>query len=164
MELSPLINSLQQSLKSTAAPAGKDVAEAAALLAQSLEPAARLCLLEAMSGAADEITLALENTSVEARLRGQDIDFVVNELTQTETTTAPTESTESQSNDDVARITLRIPESLKDSVEQAAKSESLSVNGWLVSAIAAAVESAPQSGQGARHGKRNRSYKGFARS
>jgi predicted HicB family RNase H-like nuclease len=164
MKLSPFINALQQSLKSTAAPVGKDVAEAASLLALSLEPAARLCLLEAMSGAADEITLALENTSVEARLRGQDIDFVVNEPTHTETTSAPTEPIESQSTDDVVRITLRLQESLKDSVEQAAKSASLSVNGWLVSAIASAVDSAPQSGHGARHGKRDRSYKGFARS
>jgi hypothetical protein len=164
MELSTYIESLQKSLQSAAVPAGKEVVEAAALLSQSLEPAARLCLLEAMAGAADEITLALENASVEARLRGQDVDFVVTDLTQVEAVTGPPEIPESQSSEGVARLTLRLPESLKDSVEQAAKSESISVNGWLVSAIANTVSSAPQSGSGTRHSTRNRSFKGFARS
>ena len=164
MELSPLINSLQKSLQSTVAPAGKEVTEAAELLAQSLEPAARLCLLEAMSAAADEITLALEDTTVEARLRGHDVDFVVSESTQVEAPAAPPESSELPLNDDVARITLRLPESLKESVEQAAKSENISVNGWLVGAIASAAHAGSNSPNTGRRGKRNRSYRGFARS
>ncbi len=80
MELTTYIESLKSSLQTTAAPAGKDVADAAALLAQAIEPAARLCPLEALSRAADEITLHLHNTTVEARLHGQEVDFVVSEL------------------------------------------------------------------------------------
>jgi len=164
MELLPLITSLQQSLKSSAAPAGKDVAEAVALLTRSIEPAARLCLLEAMSEAADEITLALDDTTVEARLRGQDVEFVVNDSTPVEFEPPPASSSETPTSEDVARITLRLPESIKDSVEQAAKSENLSVNGWLVSAIASAVDAGSSSSHKPRHGRRNRSYRGFARS
>jgi HicB family len=44
---------------------------------------------------------------------------------------------------DVARITLRLPEGLKDSVERAAAAEALSVNAWLVRAVAAAIEGGP---------------------
>ncbi len=164
MELSTYIESLKSSLQSTAAPAGKDVAEAAVLLSQAIEPAARLCLLEAMSGAADEITLALDDATVEVRLHGQDIDFVVSELDSADVSETKPESAESQSNDDVARITLRLPEHLKDSVEQAAKSENLSVNGWLVEAIASAVSDRREPGRHSRRGKHNRSYRGYARS
>jgi hypothetical protein len=40
----------------------------------------------------------------------------------------------------VARINLRLPDQLKTRVEQAAGSEGLSVNTWLVRAAAAALE------------------------
>jgi hypothetical protein len=42
-----------------------------------------------------------------------------------------------------ARISLRLPESLKASVEKAAEREGISVNAWLVRAIARATESRP---------------------
>jgi hypothetical protein len=164
MELSPLINSLKQNLKSTTAPAGEDIAEAVGLLTRSIEPAARLCFLEAMSEAADEITLALDDTTVEARLRGQDVEFVVSDSTPVEIEPSPTSAAETPASEDVARITLRLPESIKDSVEQAAKSENLSVNGWLVSAIATAVDTGSSTSHKPHHGRRNRSYRGFARS
>jgi len=164
MELSTYIESLKNSLRATAAPAGKEVAYAAVLLSQAIEPAARLCLLDAMSGAADEITLALNDATVEARLHGQEVDFVVSELASADVSRAQPEPVESPSNDDVARITLRLPERLKESVEQAAKSENLSVNGWLVEAIAFAVLGGSESSRNSRRGKHNRSYRGFARS
>ena len=40
---------------------------------------------------------------------------------------------------DVARVTLRLPESLKEAVERAAAAEGISVNSWLVRAVAAAA-------------------------
>ncbi len=40
-----------------------------------------------------------------------------------------------------ARISLRLPESLKSSVERSAEREGISVNAWLVRAIARATES-----------------------
>ena len=39
-----------------------------------------------------------------------------------------------------ARITLRLPESLKQRVEERSARQSISVNSWLVRAIAAAVD------------------------
>ena len=40
---------------------------------------------------------------------------------------------------DLTRLTLRMPESLKTHVEQAAAAEGISVNSWLVRAIATAM-------------------------
>ena len=53
-----------------------------------------------------------------------------------------------------ARITLRLPESLKAAVEKAADREGVSTNTWLVRAIARATESRPTH----VHGKRLTGY------
>lgn len=45
---------------------------------------------------------------------------------------------------DLARITLRLPEPLKEQVELAATAEGVSVNAWLVRAITAALYGGPQ--------------------
>ncbi len=79
MELSPYIKDLQDALATVAAPGGKDVATAAALLTDALEPSARLSLIGAMTDAADEITTNLDDLTVEVRLGGRDVEFVVSE-------------------------------------------------------------------------------------
>ena len=164
MELSPYIESLQKSLQATAAPAGKEVGEAAVLLASALEAAARLCLLDAMAEAADEITIALKDVAVEARLHGREVKFVANEIEHPAIATIPSGTAKSETSDDVARITLRLPESIKDSVEQAASAENISVNGWLVRAISTALSDGSDINYTPRRTKRGRSFKGFARS
>lgn len=136
MDLSPYLDSLRRDLAATAAPAGPDVSRAADLLAGSLDASVRLCLLEALSDAAAEITAKLGTTAVEVRLRGREADLVVTDVTGADTGAPPPPVSESA---DVARITLRLPESLKEAVEAAASAESISVNAWLVRAIAAAV-------------------------
>jgi HicB family len=100
-------------------------------------------LLDALSAAADEITSELAPGSVELRLRAGEPDFVVTPAPGDETLEpsadasppAPAESDEGAT----ARINLRLPESLKAGVEEAAGRERLSVNAWLVRAIAAAL-------------------------
>ncbi len=80
MELSPYIDALKKSLTAAVAPGSKEVADAAALLSEALEPSAHLCLMDAMADASDEITAALEEVTVEARLHGREIEFVVTDL------------------------------------------------------------------------------------
>jgi predicted HicB family RNase H-like nuclease len=140
MDLAPYLEALRRDLAATAAPGGSDVTRAAELLAGSLDASARLCLLEVLSDAADEITAKLSTTTVEVRLRGREADFVVTEISHPNdvTPTPPAPSTEPAG--DVARITLRLPESLKDSVERAAAAEGISVNSWLVRAVLAAAQ------------------------
>jgi two-component sensor histidine kinase len=140
MDLSPYLDGLRRDLAAAAAPGGPDVSRAADLLSSSLEASARLCLLEALSDAAAEITARLGTTSVEVRLRGRGADLVVTDdpgaPPQGPPAAAPTAE-----GADLARITLRVPESLKEQVERAASAEGISVNAWLVRAIAMAVQS-----------------------
>lgn len=164
MELSPYIESLKQSLRTAAAPGGKDVADAAALLSEALEPSARLSFLEALADAAAEITAALDGASVEARLHGREIEFIVNEIEPPPGAAAPPGPASTGEPGESARISLRLPESLKESVEQAASSAVISVNAWLVRAIADAVSGGHSQSFSTGSRKPGRRFKGFARS
>ncbi len=159
MDLNPYLDNLRHDLEASAAPGGEDVSRAASLLAGSLEASVRLCLMEALSDAAAEITTKLDNTSVEVRLRGRAADLVVSDLAPNVPVTPPPAETDSG---DVARITLRLPEQLKGYVERAASTEGISVNAWLVRAIGAAVHgnATPpgSSGSRARFGRRLTGY------
>lgn len=144
MDLTPYLETLRRDLAATAAPGGPDITRAAELLGGSLEASARLCLLEALSDAAAEITTRLDTASVEVRLRGREADLVVTESAPQPAPTAP--PAPAPETGDVARITLRLPEPLKEQVERAAAAEGVSVNAWLVRAIAAAVSGRPAEG------------------
>jgi hypothetical protein len=147
MDLTPYLESLRRDLAATAATAGAEAAKTAELLSNSLDASVRLNLMEALADAAAEITTKLASASVEVRLRGREADLVVTELT--EPTTEPPPPTPADSGD-VARITLRLPESLKEAAERAAAAEGISVNSWLVRAVAAALpgqHTPPRSGR-----------------
>jgi hypothetical protein len=138
VDLSPYLESLRRDLAASAAPGGEAVARTAELLATSLESAARLCLLEALSDATAEITSKLSGVTVDVRLHGRDADLVVSEAgTDAAAGPPPTDT------GDVARITLRLPEPLKEQVERAAADERVSVNTWLVGAVSAALHGGP---------------------
>lgn len=144
MDLTPYLESLRSDLAAAAAPAGESASRTAELLSSSLEASLRLALLEALSDAADEITGELNRSgnpaTVEVRMRARQAELVVNETPAAPPEPPPTPQADAG---DVARITLRLPEPLKESVEGAASSESISVNAWLVRAINAAVHGAP---------------------
>ncbi|BCB87728.1 toxin-antitoxin system HicB family antitoxin [Phytohabitans suffuscus] len=139
MDLAPYLETLRRDLAAAAAPGGPDVARAADLLSGALDASLRLCLLQVLSDAADEITAKLSATAVEVRLRGGQADFAV---TPTDVASPPP-VTPSEPSGDVTRITLRLPESLKDAAEQAAAAEGVSVNTWLVRAVQAATRGGP---------------------
>ncbi|HEV7963695.1 MAG TPA: toxin-antitoxin system HicB family antitoxin [Actinoplanes sp.] len=140
MDLTPYLETLRADLAAAAAPGGPETARAAELLGHSLEASARLALLEALSDAAAEITTRLQDGSVEVRLRGRSADFVVNQATVEPDVAAPGPALDTG---DLTRLTLRMPESLKTHVEQAAAAEGISVNSWLVRAVAAATTRPP---------------------
>ena len=111
-----------------------------------------------------DIEESIDELTVEVRLRGRDLEFVVSEPAHPAAAPVPPDPAQAEIADGVARISLRLPESLKDSVEHAAHAENISVNAWLVRAITGAVD-----GDGASHwpsgGRRGRGrrYTGFAR-
>jgi predicted HicB family RNase H-like nuclease len=134
MDLSPYLETLRADLLNAAALGGAEIGRAAELLGGALESSMRLALLEALSDAAAEITTSLESASVEVRLRGREAQFVV-----AEGTAEPNPSPTYPLDGDQARLTLRIPEALKEHVEARAAGEGVSVNAWLVRTIAAAA-------------------------
>lgn len=153
MDLSPYLDALRRDLAAVAAPGGADLSRAADLLAGSLEPAARLYLLEALSEAAAEITSRLEAATVEVRLRGREADLVVTEAAPAP---APPVAPAPIDTGDLTRITLRLPEALKEQIERAAAGDGVSVNAWLVRAAGAALAGPgiPAPGDRGRHGRR----------
>src|SRR5689334_14977452 len=139
MDISPYVENLRTSLAAAAAAGGPETARAGELLAGSLDAATRLSLLDALGTAAAEITAALPDTSVELRLRGREPEFVVSQIAA-DTEAPPEQPAPAETGEDTARVTLRLPETLKSKVEQAAAREGLSVNAWLVRAVARATE------------------------
>lgn len=165
MQLTPYVENLHRQLAVAAEAGGEDTRALAERLTAPLESAIRLMLLDALSAAADEITRELAPGSVELRLRGGEPDFVVTPVPSDEPvergSIAPAAHTDTDEGA-AARINLRLPEQLKTAVEHAAGHERLSVNAWLVRAIAAAV--APDDRRpGQRGGRIGQAYKGWVR-
>ncbi|MFK4806029.1 histidine kinase [Microbacterium sp. ZW CA_36] len=77
MQITPHVEELQRQLAAAASAGGAETAEIAERLAAALGPAARLAILEALSEAAGEVTRQLAPGSVDVRLRGREVDFIV---------------------------------------------------------------------------------------
>jgi hypothetical protein len=141
MDLQPYVDAVRHQLV-VAAQAGSD--EAAALadrLSAPLESALRLALLDALSGAAAEITRELAPRSVEVRLRGRDPEFIVTAPLEEAADDAPFAEPADVEDGGTWRVTLRLPEGLRPTVEAAARRDGNSLNAWLVRAATAAAGS-----------------------
>jgi hypothetical protein len=151
MDLAPYVESLHRQLIVAAEAGGEEARVLAERLTAPLDAAARLMLLDALSAAAGEITSELAPGSVDVRLRGGEPELVVIPPPAEEPVSAAAPNSPVVADDDgaQARISLRLPDSLKSRVDDAAASAGLSVNAWLVRAVAVAVEpdsSAPSAG------------------
>jgi hypothetical protein len=152
MQMAQFLESLESDLDRIAAVGDDTVSQAAARVSQALRASAGMRLLDALGVAAVEISAQLPAGHVEVRMSGQDPNFVYVE--EAEAPHEPAADDEAS-----ARITLRLPEGLKASVEAAAGREGVSVNAWIVRALSREV-SAPSRG-GPRVGSR---LSGFAKS
>src|SRR6187397_1589362 len=77
MELDRYVEDLRNQLMVAAEAGGDDARELAGRLVAPLESSVRLMLLEALSDAANEITLEMAPGSVEVRVRGREPELVV---------------------------------------------------------------------------------------
>jgi len=134
MQMAPYVQALQEDLANAAALAGGEaVQEAGQRLAQALESSLQLRLLDLLS----EIALSLNSQvpgRVEVRLAGREPELVYVEDAEAEPAAATSDDALT------ARITLRLSEGLKAQVEIAAAGESISVNSWIVRALARGLE------------------------
>lgn len=145
MELTPYVDSLQQELAVAAAAGGPEAEALAERLTAPLDSAVRLTLQEAVVDAAAEITLALAPGSVDVRLAGRGLAFVVTPpVAEASTVTPPVTSPVLAPGEDeggTSRITFRPSDRLKADIEAAAEREGLSVNAYLVRMLTLAVRS-----------------------
>ncbi len=185
MNLRLYVEDIHRQLVTAAEAAGDDARALAERLVAPLDSVVRLALQDALSAAAAEITCELAPGSVELRLRGRDLEFVVipapadrraddrddggGDLTppvgSMAVATGPVASVSAEGDEGgMSRINLRMPDQLKAQIEHSAGRDGLSINAWLVRAAAAAVgrgETSRQSEPGGPRGKRR--YTGWAR-
>lgn len=163
MDLSDYVDALRTSLTQAAAAAGEQARETARLLADTMEPAVRLTVTNALSDMAAEVTAALEGGLVDIRVRGRDPEVVVVPPVAHEPDAEEPLAEDEDADDEgsVARISLRLPEPLKARAETAAAAAGVSLNAWLVRAVSTAVR-APSTPSSSGRGPRR--ITGFARS
>ncbi|MER8102775.1 toxin-antitoxin system HicB family antitoxin [Kitasatospora sp. NPDC094016] len=159
MDLTPYVENLRNELAVAAGTGGDEARALAERLTLPLDSAVRLTLLNALSAAMGEVTRELAPGSVDVRLRGLDPEFVVTVPPGADTfhgdvppvaplmapmvasvvPVAPPVVPESDETG-TARINLRLPAHLKARAEEAAGQEGLSLNAWLVRAVAGVLE------------------------
>jgi len=129
VHVQPVINSLQAALVAQGGLGAGDasVEAATAHLAEALGPALRVAALELAQQAAAEVGAQLPDHLIEIVLADGDPALRV-----TQSRAAGEHGT---SEDFDARITLRLPPSLKELIEDAAGGRGESVNGWVVNVL-----------------------------
>ena len=164
MELSDYVGKLRGELASITRFAGEDVARAAELLTEALDSSVRLILLDVLSAAAADITARLDDTVVEVRLADGEPAFVVTTALPEGEYDEPAAAAAAEGDPGPARLTLRLPESLKARVEAAAGRDGVSVNTWLVRAASRALEEPARGSQAAGRWGKGQRITGYARS
>lgn len=144
MHVEPIINSVRAALLDHSRFAGDDeaVAAATAHLVDALGPALRVAANDIAEQAAGEVRAQRPDCTVDVVLVDGDPSLRV--------TDTPAAATDSEADEEFdARISLRLPPTLKATIEDVAGATGESVNSWVVEAV----------GQHARRGRRrNRKF------
>ena len=136
MNISEILDALRTDIQTTAEGGDKKTGEALVRLGHLLEASVRVQLMDALSEAAAELSQELPTGRVEVRIAGGDISLTF-VRDQDEPSDLPTD-------EDSARITLRLPESLKTQAESSASRDGISMNAWLVRAVKRALDERPK--------------------
>src|SRR5690348_2330951 len=134
MNLTIVLEGLQQDLQRLSELGDERSVQVAQRLSDALASNLRLKLFDLLSQVAVELSSKLPSGHIEVRLAGQEPELVFVDAGESAGVAGEELS---------ARISLRLPESLKGSIEKAAEREGVSLNTWLVRAIARAAESRP---------------------
>jgi Arc-like DNA binding domain len=147
MDLSPYIESVRTGVANASSLADEQTQRVAERLGRAIGSSTRLALIQALSDAAGTISAELAPSSVELRMIGTDPEFVVTvQSGEAEPTLLMPEPEAGRAeagdpamgeaeDEPVARITLRLPQSVKARVDEMASSEGISTNAWLIRAV-----------------------------
>ncbi|HEY1330868.1 MAG TPA: YlcI/YnfO family protein [Actinomycetota bacterium] len=147
MNITAMLDAMQVDVQTAAEGGDPKTTEIALRLGRLLEASVRVHLLDALSEAAAELSDQVPAGRIEVRVAGTDVSLVF--------VSDPDEPADVSPEEDSARITLRLPESLKLAAEAASNREGLSTNAWLVRAVKRALDQRPV---------RGRRVRGFAQS
>ena len=150
MQTAQFIEALQADLRELAQLGGDELVQAAHRLEGAVKQSATLRLIDALTQVALEVSSQLPNGHLDVRLSGQDPELVYVE--------EEGEEPQAQAAEDglAARVTLRLPDSLKVALEKAAEAEGVSLNTWLVRVLQRSLSSG--GGRAIRSGKRITGY------
>jgi hypothetical protein len=157
MDLSPYIESVRAGVVNASSLADEQTQHVAARLGTAIESSTRLALIHVLSDAAGTISAELAPSSVELRMVGSEPEFVVSlQTAEAEPTLLIPESEQpgedgaaaDVEDEPVARITLRLPQSVKTRVDEVASAEGISTNAWLIRAV---MDSLSERGSGPAH-------------
>jgi hypothetical protein len=149
MDISAILDALRTDVQTTAEGGDKKTGEAVVRIGRLLEATVRVQLMDALSEAAAELSQELPTGRVEVRIAGGDVSLTF-VRDQDEPADVPPD-------EDSARITLRMPESLKTQAEASASREGISLNAWLVRAVKRGIDNQRPTVRGNR-------MRGFAQS
>ncbi len=121
------------------------LAEAADRLAGALRAQASMRLLDLLGEGAVEVSAQLPSGRVEVRLAGQEPSFV---FVDDDAATAPAPEASDEGMN--ARITLRLPGGLKETIERAASRDHVSANTWIVRELTRFTSAPPTRRSGRR--------------
>jgi hypothetical protein len=142
MNVAAYVEALQQDLANVAGIGDEAISEAARRISTALESSLRLRLMDALGEAAAELANQLPDGHVEVRLSGGEPELVY----VPDPGAPPPTGLEDLS----ARITLRLPETLKAIVETAAQEAGVSANTWLIQQITRSADPSKRRHQGGR--------------
>jgi len=142
MQIEGYVQALREDLVRIAAVGDESTARAAELIAVALESSVGRRLQEALGEAALELSSQLDSGRIEVRVAGGDPELVY--IADEEAPAEPADEAFT------ARITLRLPESLKNRLEAAASVHGVSVNTWLVQVLIRTLEPRSPSGGSSR--------------
>lgn len=162
MDLSPYVETVRHGVTSAAALGDDATRQVAERLSGAVESSTRLALIRALSDAAAQVSAEVAPTSVELRMTGTDPELVVvvpapsaeptlllpdhhEAAGEAGASDSPEPEPEPLEIDDepVARISLRLPASVKARVDQKADRDGISTNAWLLRAVMDALEDRP---------------------
>ena len=158
MDLSPYVDAVRADLEAAAAAGTDDTRATAGLLAGALDASLRLCLLDAMSALAAEVT-ASSDVEVELRVHGREPQVVVSAPRPRRAAAAPRSPSTTTTTVAPPASPSACPSRSRSAPRQQAAAEGLSVNAWMVRAVQAALQPTAVA-----HGRGPRRTTGFARS
>jgi hypothetical protein len=138
MQIDSYVHAIREDLARVAAVGDESTARAAELLSLALESSLARRIQEALAEAALDLSSQLDDGRVDVRVAGSDPELVY--VPDAAPVSEPSEAAEEVFS---ARLTLRLPESLKSKLEAAAAAKGVSANTWLVQAVNRALEPRP---------------------